>query len=170
MKTNSLPKAEINQRSGMRAACPMAGAAGSRYSAALRFLRRELICSNVDKSVSQVSTPGVVRAAGAAPEISLFGDKNPCSGAINSLFCILQGIYCKVLILLSISASAALKGDQNDRKLSKFPVKFPVLREIAAMMSAGRGHPDRASPAFGLSRGCCARLVEAEMPYQTLIK
>ena len=170
MKANSLPEAEINQRSGMRAACPMAGAAGSRYSAALRFLRSELICNNVDKSVSQVSTRGVVRAAGAAPEISLFGDKNPCSGAINSLFCILQGIYCNVLITLSILASTALKGGQNDRKLSKFPVKFPVLREIAAMMSARRGHPDRASPAFGLSWGCYARLVEAEMPYQTLIK
>jgi hypothetical protein len=110
-----------------------------------------------DQSPDLRTVAAARRIAVAPPEISLFGDKIPCSGAGNSLFCILQGIARKILISLSISASAAPKSAKNGRKLSKYPVKFPVLREIAAIIgrlpsSLDRDDVDRGGEAL-LARG-----------------
>jgi hypothetical protein len=74
---------------------------------------------------------------GALSDNSLFRRNIPCSGYENSLFRKVQGIGRKPFKLLPDLASASAEIAETGAKFSKFPVKFPVVREFAA--------PDRAA-------------------------
>ena len=63
------------------------------------------------------------------PAISLFGFQIPCSGAKNSLFAKQQGNARNPLGRLPEIRRCAAKTGPNRRKSTKFPDKFPVLRE-----------------------------------------
>jgi hypothetical protein len=111
-------------------------------SSKINALHRGVRCAADGRSVGRAACS----LPGALSDNSLFRRNIPCSGNENSLFRKVQGFGHKPFKLLRDPACASAEIDENGAKFSKFPVKFPVVREFTAPDRAARLGFSPASP------------------------